>query len=276
MLDDTHVKEILAVVLRETGVDFLRYRRATVLRRIHNRMLSLRVSSQAEYLARLQSDPLEPAGLAERITIKVSRFYRNAATFDLLWRDVLPGLARQQGGRPLQVWSAGCGCGEEAYSLAMLLEEGGLDGTVDATDVDPSALAAANAGTYTAAAMAELPPEWAERYTDMRSTAAGPTYTVRPVLRDRVRFFRHDLTSDTTPQRRTSYDFVACRNVLIYLQPHAQQQALGLLADRLRPGGVLCLGEAEWPPAALAGLLLPTHQRHRIFARRILEKEPTT
>jgi len=275
MLDHNHVTEILGIVLRETGVDFLRYRRTTVLRRIQNRMLSLRVGSSSEYLDRLRSDPAEPAGLAERITIKVSRFYRNAPTFDLLRREVLPALARHLGGHPLRCWSAGCGCGEEAYTLAMLLEELGLEGTIDATDIDASALATANAATYAASSMYELPGEWVPRYTDVRSAAAGPSFTVRESLRGRVRFFRHDLTSGAAPRGPVPYDLVACRNVLIYLQPPAQHQALGTLVDCLASDGVLCLGEAEWPPAALAGALRPIHPRHRIFTRSIPEKEPT-
>ena len=274
MLEDDHVTDMLGIVRRETGIDFLLYRRPTVLRRIQNRMVSLRIGSTGDYLARLRSDPTEPAGLAERITIKVSRFYRNAAAFDLLRRDVLPGLARRRTGQPLRIWSAGCGCGEEAYTLAMLLEDLGLEGTVDGTDVDVSALAAAQAATYGASALVELPEGWAARFTDVSTAASAAAHTVRESVRSRVRFFRHDLTSGRRPHADTPYDLVACRNVLIYFQPGAQQDAFATLVGSLRQGGALCLGEAEWPPAAVAAMLHPLSQRHRIFRLGTPGKEP--
>ncbi len=276
MLDDNHVTEMLGIVLRETGVDFFRYRRPTVLRRIHNRMMSLRIACPDAYLARLRSDPAESAGLAERITIKVSRFYRNAATFDLLRREVLPALVRQRGERALRLWSAGCGCGEEAYTLAMLLDELDVEGTVDATDIDPAALSAAACGTYGAAALGELPTDLATQYTEHRPGPGDSAYTVRDSIRQRVRFLRHDLTAGGGPRAEARYDLIACRNVLIYLQPPAQHDALAALIGCLGPGGVLCLGEAEWPPAPLAASLRTIHQRHRLFAVSTPGKEPTS
>src|SRR5690606_23549381 len=108
--------------------------------RIQSRMTSVGVASLAEYGRLLESSEREAFELLERITIKVSRFYRNRAAFELIRTRLLPALARR--GERLRVWSAGCGRGEEAWSLAMLLEDAGLEGTVHASDVDPGALAA--------------------------------------------------------------------------------------------------------------------------------------
>jgi two-component system CheB/CheR fusion protein len=79
-----------------------------------------------------------------------------------------------------------------------------------------------------------------------------------------VRFARHDVTSGLSP-RESAYDLVCCRNLLIYLDRDAQDTALRHLRDRVRPGGYLCLGEAEWPGAAVAATLTPVSRGLRIF-----------
>lgn len=254
--DGPVLEAILALVRQRTGLDFSRYRVATVRRRIQNRMSSLGIPTLAAYLRVLSGPEDEATLLAARMTIKVSRFYRNAPSFDLLRRVIVPELARRRG--PVRMWSAGCGCGEEPYTLAMLLDEAGIDGTVDATDVDDGALAAVAAATYPASAASELPAELAARYLE----PAGPGLVrVAAAARRRVRTSRHDVTSGAAPGSR--FDLIACRNVLIYLQRELQERTLRSAHAALHPAGFLFLGEAEWPSPPLA--LAPVDRRARIF-----------
>lgn len=240
---------VLQVVRERTGVDFTRYRPPTVMRRLVNRMLSAGEVELSAYLERLRADSGEASRLLERLTIKVSRFYRNAATFDALRSAVIPELRAARG--RLRVWSAGCGQGEEAYTIAMLLEEAGAEGVVEASDVDPCALRAAEAGRYPQQAFSELPSELLERYCQR----IGPDYEVAAALRRRVRFSWCDLTSGQPASQGPGFDLICCRNVLIYFERKFQDRAFSLLAAELGPGGYLCLGEAEWPPSAAAGSL---------------------
>ncbi|HEY8554753.1 MAG TPA: protein-glutamate O-methyltransferase CheR [Burkholderiales bacterium] len=256
---------VLDVLRARTGCDFSRYRPATVQRRVRNRMISLGLATLREYLARLETVEDEAAHLLARLTIKVSRFYRNAATFEALRRHVIPEAARRRAGAPLRIWSAGCGNGEEAYSLAMLLEEAAVPGWVDASDVDPMALATAIAGLYPAEACRELPPELAARYLERRCVRGRERCAVRPVLRRRVRFVRHDLTSGAPPPGGGAFDLVCCRNVLIYLDRSTQQQVLGRLRRALAPDGFLCLGEAEFPSGLPGAPLEPFGPRTFIY-----------
>lgn len=250
------VEEIIALVHARTGVDFGLYRRATIQRRIGNRMISLGAHSVRAYVEHLRADVAEAAHLLQRLTIKVSRFYRNAHTFEFLAREALPALAQSRGGAPLRLWSAGCGCGEEAYTLAMLLDRAGLDGMVEATDIDTAALAAAANGVYRSDAIEELPASLAHSYLEPLSEGAGTRYRVRDVLRERVRFTRHDLTSADACWREEHFDLVCCRNVLIYFNRAAQRHVFQTLATVLAGDGYLCIGEAEWPlPESAAGLL---------------------
>lgn len=260
--DDVLAAAVLQLVRERVAVDFSQYRPATIERRIRSRMLALGVASLSEYVQQLAASPDEAEALAERLVIKVSRFYRNSTTFDLLRSRVVPTLVDAAQGAPLHVWCAGCSCGEEAYTYAMLLDEAGVAGTVEATDIARDALAAAAAGTYPSAALDELPEELALRYLEPVSARGEQRYRVADVLRERVRFTRHDVTAGPL---KGSFSIVSCRNVLIYLQRTAQARAMHHLSAGLAVGSVLVLGEAEWPSPALEPTLEVLGHKARVF-----------
>lgn len=256
------VIEVVEAVRHKTGVDFSRYRQATVQRRIRNRMISAGIDSLGDYLVLLRHRPGEASRLLERLTIKVSRFYRNVGSFDLLRDEVLPSLARARSGEPLHLWSAGCGRGEEAWTLAMLLEHAGIAGEVLASDIDSSSLQEAGRALYRAELIADLPANLAAAYLE---PVAESLYRVRDVLRSRVRFVRHDLTRGEPPARQAPFDLVCCRNLLIYLEPEAQAYVFQALCGTLAPEGYLCLGEAEWPPAKVLARLRAVGRKTQVW-----------
>jgi chemotaxis methyl-accepting protein methylase len=262
------VDSVLDILRSHTGVDFAPYRAAMLQRRIANHLASTGAASVAEYLDLLRTTPAEPFRLLERITIKVSRFYRHAPAFDHLRDVVLPALAQARSGEPLRIWCAGCGAGEEPYTLAMLMEKAGIDGSIEATDIDASALNEGRAGLYPLAATAELPAALATEFLEPIVAGGQPVYGVHENLRARVRFTHHDVTSDEAAPGKGPFDLVSCRNVLIYLQRPAQLRATQRLIDVIREGGVLSLGEAEWPPPELMDRIEPLPHRTRLFRLR--------
>ncbi len=253
-------EDLLALVRGRTGVDFSGYREGTLRRRVANRMISVGAPSLDAYLEVLRASEEEAGRLLERLTVKVSRFYRNAAAFDLLRSEVLPTLRARLGPRPARAWCAGCGTGEEAFTLAMLLDDAGLFGTVHATDIDPSALAAARKGCYAKEAARELPEDLRARYL----VARGDGVRVHARALWRVRFAVHDLLGDEPPPG-APFHLVTCRNVLIYLQPPAQERAEASLRRAMLPGAYLLLGEAEWPRDTRAGAMEVCSRRERLF-----------
>lgn len=267
--DAGFVEAVLAVLRARTGCDFSGYRRGTVERRIANRMLSVGVRARGQYLALLEFSRQEPHRLLERITIKVSRFYRHRLTFDHLRACVLPDLARARDDAPLRIWSVGCGGGEEPYSLAMLLEEAGIGGLIEASDIDPAVLDAANWATYPISATVELPSQLCQRFLEPIVMNGQPRYRVSRELRARVRFSHFDVTCESRPPPERCFDLVCCRNLLIYLDRATQLAAIRRLISAMADDGVLCLGEAEWPPPEVMPLLepLPPH-RTRLFRLR--------
>jgi chemotaxis protein methyltransferase CheR len=257
------IGEIVAIVRARTGVDFLSYREPTLERRILNRMTSLGTATLEGYLRRLEDSEAEANLLLERITIKVSRFYRHRPTFDLLRAQVLPQLASL--GRPVRAWSAGCGRGEEPYTLAMLLDEAGIAGSVEATDIDALALEHARIGVYVEDAAAELPAALRDRYLERCEARRTPRWRVRAALKSRVRFSRRDVTQSDAVPRAAPFDLVCCRNVLIYWSPQAQARLLANLRAALAPEGYICLGEAEWPLGPPGAHLEPLAANGRVF-----------
>jgi chemotaxis protein methyltransferase CheR len=260
-MKESQIEDVLSVLRKRTGVDFSRYRAPTVQRRILNRMLSIRAASLDDYVRRLDASAEEAFELLERISIKVSRFYRNAAVFDALREQVIPALDVPV----IRIWSVGCGRGEEAYTLAMLLQEAGREGVVEASDIDPSALAIAESAVYPPESTAELPAALRARHLEPVRSGRRALYRVAQAVRERVRFSRHDATSGAPAPGAGRFHVVCCRNLLIYWEPVVQQAILRRLLGAMAGGGFLCMGEAEWPHASIAARLQPIGSNSRIF-----------
>jgi chemotaxis methyl-accepting protein methylase len=253
---------IASVMRNRTGVDFGCYRPATVRRRIRNRMISVGTTSVGDYLRLLRASEQEADRLLERVTIKVSRLYRNPGVFDLLREQILPRLAMQRAGKPLRIWSAGCARGEEPFTLAMLLEDAGVAGTVLASDIDRLALGIAAQGVVDADALSELPRSLRERFV---VEGHDDTARISARVRQRIRFEHRDLTRPLPASMGLRFDLVCCRNVLIYLKRAVQDRVQRTLRAALAPGGVLCLGEAEWPSAEVLPSLIVMQRTARLF-----------
>ena len=227
----------------EFGLDFNHYKPSTVTRRIERRLGMAQARTVDEYLVRLRSERAELDGLYRDLLIGVTRFFRDPEAFTLLERQILSELlAREPRNTPLRLWVAGCATGEEAYSLAILLQE--LAANVErpikifATDVHRGSLEHATLGVYGEDAVANVSPDRLAR----DFIKVGNSYQVVPELRQMVVFAQHNVIRDAP---FTRVDFISCRNLLIYLQPAAQQRVLSLFHFALSQGGMLFLGPSE-------------------------------
>ncbi len=235
---------IYRVLESEFGLDFNHYKPSTVTRRIERRLGLAQSSNIEEYLTRLRSEREELDALYRDLLIGVTQFFRDPQAFQLLEEQVLPEfLTREPHDAPLRFWVAGCATGEEAYSLAILVQDlmarhGERPVKIFATDVHRGSLELAAAGTYGEEAVANVSRERLVRYF----THSGSTYQVVPELRQMVVFAQHNVISDAP---FTRVDLVTCRNLLIYLQPPAQQRVLSAFHFALSRGGVLLLGPSE-------------------------------
>ncbi|HWK90395.1 MAG TPA: chemotaxis protein CheB, partial [Longimicrobium sp.] len=261
---EARLARLFAALRGRTGHDFRHYKRPTLLRRLERRLRFNGVATLEEYLPLLQDSDTEPAALVRDLLISVSGFFRDPEAFAAL-AEVVPSLFEGKGpDDAVRVWVAGCATGEEAYSLAILLAEHAA--TLEqppqiqmfATDIDEKGYAWGRDGLYPAAAAAEITDERLQRF--FTQEAGG--YRVRKPLRNGVLFALHNVLHDPPFAR---LDLVSCRNLLIYLQPQAQEQVVATFHYALRPGGVLFLGTSESPGEG--GTFTPAAGRHRIYRR---------
>lgn len=261
----TELQTALGLVRERCGFDFSGHRAGTLERRLQSRMIHLGIASVPDYLSRLSADPAEAARLVEAFTIKVSRFFRDPAAYAAL-EPLLRERAAAARPRPLSIWSAGCGRGEEPYGLALLLSDMGLGGSfrIVGTDIDAGALASAEAGRYGEAALGDVGRARRERYFTRTVGEREAIYEVTAELRQAVSFRSHDLaSSERLPE--APFDLVCCRNTLIYLGREMQERVERLLLASLAPEGLLWLGTTEALVPALHPWCPAVNRDARIF-----------
>lgn len=249
-VDDTRSAEpsidpVLSLLKNRAGHDFRLYKRSTLTRRIQRRMGLCNVHGIADYVDLLRSKPGELETLAKDLMINVTGFFRDADAWIALDEMVIAKLVSERAsGEAIRLWVPACATGEEPYTLAMLLADRAetankqFDIKLFATDGREDNLDAARAGIYSEGAVATVPPRLLQRYFDK----LDGTYQVRKELRDLVVFASHNLLRDPP---FSQIDLISCRNLLIYLDPVAQERAVSLMHFALREGGHLLLGNAE-------------------------------
>ena len=256
-------------ISRVAGLTLDAYKDKCLKRRIAVRMRACGAHSYAEYQAVLDHVPGEYERLKNAITINVTRFYRNAETWNLLRAGLIQEICAIGDGE-IRVWSAGCSSGEEPYTLAMLiadhLERSGTPErlrrvTIDATDIDRESLVRAQGGRYRREALKEVPPTLAERYFE----PAGDQYRVVERVRERVLIRAADLSQDPPPRR--NYHLILCRNVVIYFARTTQERVFATFADALGPGGFLVLGKVETLFGSARERLSLLDPRERVYRR---------
>ncbi|MBP0493439.1 CheR family methyltransferase [Pararoseomonas indoligenes] len=194
------------------------------------------------------------AALLDAVTVGETRLFRSASQL-LTLRGLMPDLP----GRPLHLLSAGCSSGEEAWSLALLAEEAGIEAAVLGLDINRPALAVAAAGRYPAGppdALREVPAPFRPRFLQAQGWVS-PQSTRPPAFR------RANLLG--LPPGLDGLGAILCRNVLIYLLPSARDAVLRDLVARLLPGGALLLGVTESPSPDLP--LRPEPGAHGVWRR---------
>jgi len=187
------------------------------------------------YLDRLAVDGDALQGLMNRVTVQETGFFRHPEQFEVLVRDVLPELSR-----PVKIWSAGCANGQEAFTLAMILEEQDIDGAVVATDLSTAALQRTTAARYTSRELSGLSPDRLGRHL----ARVGDFWEFNQQIRARVSTLHHNLL-DPLPPAVQDCQVVFCRNVLIYVSPDQAGLFLDRIADTLSSATTLFVGGAE-------------------------------
>jgi two-component system CheB/CheR fusion protein len=267
------LEKIIALLRAATGHDFTPYKTSTLYRRVERRMGLHKIDQIQHYVRYVRENPDEGKLLFNELLIGVTSFFRDPGVWNALEREVAPGLlARCAPHTVLRAWTAACSTGEEAYSLAIVLQEElershagrNISIQIFATDLDGSAIAKARRGVYPLSIAADVSPERLARFFVQEERG----YRVRKEIRDLVVFATQDILQDPP---FTKLDLLTCRNLLIYLTGEVQQKLFAVLHYSLKPGGTLVLGNAETVGAS-AELFAPIDSKSRLYRRR--EKAP--
>ncbi len=235
---------------RRTGVVVPSARKPFLVTSLRSRMRETGHADFQSYFVELNDGvrgQLEWVTLVDRLTVHQTHFFRHQPSLDMVANEWLPKRVSGEWDGQLHGWSLGCSTGEEAYTLAMVLD-GALARLkakyylgMTATDVSRPALAVGRSAIYAKNRLNEIPERYRNKYcVDIDQDS----FLIREVLRKRVAFAPFNLLDIDKPPL-SAVDLIFCQNVLIYFARDRRRQLLAGLANLLRPGGLLVLGPGE-------------------------------
>ncbi len=240
-----YLERILREVSKTTGIDFSGYREATLQRRLANRVLLHRLGGLEEYIDFLKSKEEEIFALQKDFLIGVTRFFRNPLAFESLEQMVFPQIFEdREKDSIIRVWVPACSTGEEAYSIALLLDrymeknDLSFDYKIFGTDIDSTAISLASEGSFPLNCAADIPDDLLLSYFIRESDF----YRIKPGIRDKMLFAVHNLLHDPP---FIHMDLISCRNALIYFKPLSQRAVLSTFHFALNNQSYLFLGPSE-------------------------------
>ena len=241
------------LIYEEAGIRLGSDKKTMLEVRIKRRLKALELSSYGQYCDFLfghQGLKEELVSLIDVVTTNKTDFFREPKHFNFLVETALPELtARDGGGRPLLIWSAGCSSGEEPYTLAMVLSEYGLTHLgfrfrILATDISTEVLAKAEMGVYSNDVVGPVPAALKRKYLMGSRDQGSNRVRVVPELRRLVEFRRLNFM-DADYGMTEKVDAIFCRNVIIYFDRQTQEKVLQRLSKHLVPRGYMFVGHAE-------------------------------
>jgi chemotaxis protein methyltransferase CheR len=242
---DIELHLLIDAIYLKYHYDFRRYAPASLKRRLSAALARFNCQTFSQLQDKVLHEPESFPALLDFLTVPVSEMFRDPGYFRSLRHTVVPLLRTYPS---LKVWVAGCGTGEEVYSLAILLREEGLLARtlIYATDINPHTLQKATAGVYDVERIAGFTE--AHRKSGGSSslsdyyTAAYGRAVFDKSLREHIVFSDHSLATDSV---FAEVQLVSCRNVLIYFDRDLQDRAVGLFRDSLCRKGFLGIGSKE-------------------------------
>lgn len=269
-------EKCIQLMSRRFELDISSYDRSFLEKVLLSRMSACNCDTAGNYLILLKETPAESIVLLAQLSNSYSEFFRNPVTFSLLEQLILPKLFCRKAKIPapeIRIWSAGCASGQEAYSLAILLDEhkekhkddGGY--RILATDRSESELEVARKGVFDLKTVKNIPIGLTEKYFSRH----GDSFLLDQAIREQPDFSCYDLLSKDSSSPPSGiygdYDLILCCNVLFYYEPEYQQIILNKIHRSLKPGGYFVTGEAETHLVKAFGGFRPYLQPSAIFVK---------
>ena len=250
-LTETVLSPFRTYLTERTGITFDKNRQEHLRNAISTRLLALKLTDPEEYLLLLNGacgDNPEFSALMDLLTIRESFFFRHRAQYEALEKHCLPRILEIKGRKgPINIWSAGCANGEEAYSIAMVVrdlipETTGRKILIRATDISGDALIQARKGEYSERAIRELEPSRVDRFFLKK----GSRYFLKNEIKSMVHFEYFNLAEKHFPlEAMPPWDLIFCRNVIIYFAEKTTKRLLHNFYLSLTDGGYFFPGYSE-------------------------------
>ncbi|PKL13868.1 MAG: hypothetical protein CVV52_04225 [Spirochaetae bacterium HGW-Spirochaetae-8] len=248
---DDPLGELIEKVKASHGRDLSNYDNSFLNGVIENRRSASGAANLEDYVRHVEKDAAEAESLLQALSVTFSQFFRDPFTFSFLQQTILPTLVSRRQGGELRIWSAGCAGGQEAYSIAILLEEANAKAVkpiryrIFATDISSSALGMAKQGSYYEDTLQNLTLSQAREYFIKQ----GATFYVDQRLRQQVDFSVYDLLDASTAYPPQSiygdFDLIFCSNLLFYYRAETREAILRKLIKALSSKGYLVTGDTE-------------------------------
>jgi len=246
-------ERISELIYRKTGMRFESKKLYYLSKRAEKRVEALGLASVSQHVRMLyHADPKgeEFQKLINIVTINETYFFRDFPQLQAFAEQCLSELCGRKASRGdgrLRIWSAGCSTGEEPYTLGIILQEmvenvRNWDIRITASDIDVIALEKAKEAVYAARSIRDVPPEYLARYFRQQSDG---NYKLSKNIRQMVNFEHLNLADKTEVRKRSGYDVIFCRNMLIYFDDLSRKNLVDHFYVALNPGGYIFLGSSE-------------------------------
>jgi chemotaxis protein methyltransferase CheR len=237
-MNDQDYEFLKSKIYKLTNIDINCYKSQQMRRRLEAYLVKNNFPTVSAFCSMLEKNQDKQRDLLDYMAINVSEFFRDSSRFEILSKTIFPQLLENH--RRLNIWSAACSCGQEPYTLAMILDQlNPGPHRILATDIDQSALTQArNGGPYLPYEVRNVEKKYLDKYFSKNESG----YWVKDEIKKKIIFQRHNLLSDPF---EINYDLIVCRNVIIYFSEIVRDNLYKKFQGSLRMGGVLFLGGSE-------------------------------
>ncbi len=255
------IEEIRDLLYKIVKFDINTFKKQFLKRRIIYAMNCVKIDTIDKYYNYLIENPNEVYKLIDTLAINVSSFFRNSNVFSFL-REYL--IIENWGRREkINIWSMGCASGEEPYSIAMIIDELGIDNVkIYASDIDDEALTRAKKGIYNKQQIKMVP----ERYLKYFEKLNEEEYQIIDRIKKCIAFKQENLLNRERYYRY--YDIILCRNLLIFLDKEWQEKLFKLIDGMIMDNGILVLGISESIPRGYEGFWQAVSGKYRIYKKK--------
>lgn len=231
-----------------TGITIRPERRSMLEGRLRKRLRHLNLDNFTDYLDYIKRQPEEREGFINAVTTNETYFYRTPRVWEYIEEKFLPCWYAANKGKTINVWSAASSTGEEAHTLGIFMQQfkdanSGFEYRVKGTDIDSSVVEKARAGIYNGRSVERFRVARPELFSQYLKGSDDDGYAIQPGIKSRLEFTLFNLFSVNASAQE--FDLVLLRNVLIYFNREDQEKVMATVHKRLKPGGVVIIGESE-------------------------------